>query len=231
MQNCCGIVSAVFRIVCIAGSIYTTGVVMANTANPASTAATVVEITRQGRKIMHDGFLMEWSMQTARTWGSGSSWLWDAMATPEGLAGYLRMQSSPACSGWVITFTDVKQNHRYEVRLPMDTAYAWHNEVIKIDQTGDDSSRIYTLEWLFPWHRELSDTTTPFSLRMEGRCINGDTLSVVTMECLYNGKKPAETNGLIGRIVIIGLLAVMYLMVQRKVRNQTRQRESPHQST
>ncbi len=229
MPNRFQIVSALFRIVCITCSACT-GLFAADTVNPVPTAATV-DITRYGRKIMHDGFLMEWSMQTARTWGNDNARLWDAMATPQGLAGYLRMQSTPACSGWVITFTDLQKNRRYEVRLPMDTACAWRSEVIKIDQTGDDSSRIYTLEWLFPWHRELSDTTTPFSLRMEGQCINGDTLPLVTMECLYNEKRPDETNGLIGRIIIIGLLAVMYLMVQRKVRNQTRQRESPHQST
>ncbi|MBN1575399.1 MAG: hypothetical protein JW913_02530 [Chitinispirillaceae bacterium] len=215
-----GVFRGAMRIVCIAGALLAWH-------TPVAADTVTVDITRSGRKIMHDGFLMEWGMQTARTWGRDSTWLWDATVTPEGMAGYMRTQSAPPCSGWVIGFSGPSLNQPCEVRLPSDST--WQSDFLKIDHAGYDSSGAYTLEWLFPWPQHRMENHTSFFLTIKGRCLSGDTLPVMVLVSSSQEKKTPDRGSLIVRAVLIGILAMMYLMIRRKIKHQTPQMGSPRQ--
>lgn len=193
----------------------------------ADTVDTLRVETREGRKIMHDGFLMEWSLKTAIPWGSDSAWLGEAVATPEGLAGYLRSYSAEPCSAGALVFS-ASFFEPIRVNLPPDSG--WRSEVIKIDQTTSATAAVYTIEWLFPWPAGYDRMTTPFSVVMEEQCGEDHRLPVLVFNYRYKKEKSNQAGALIGRILLIGGLGLMYLMVQRKIRNQTLQRGSPHQS-
>lgn len=183
-----------------------------------------VDVVRSGRSIMHDGFLMEWSPGKAMAWDGDSVWLWDATATPEGFSGYLRSRRWEQCEGWRIVFSTVRGSDT--VFLPVDSL--WSGKEIKIDRSGRERTDGYALEWLFPW-REGDSTSY---LQISGICTDGtgDTLPVLLLH--YRGiKKNSGTAGsLIGRGIFIGILAVLYIAIQRKIRNQSRRTESPRQS-
>lgn len=187
-----------------------------------------VDISRTGRNIMHDGFLMEWSGQAVRPWGNDTVWLWDAAATPAGLAGYLRTRSTPRCSAWEIAFSGPMVDRPCIVRLPVDSA--WRSDFLILDRVAYDSSGAYSIEWLFPWPKGLIEHPGPFTLNLRGRCLSGDSLPVLVINGFYPEKKAGAVGKLVGRAVLIGVLAVMYFMVQRKIRRQSRQTESPRRS-
>ncbi|MBN1306553.1 MAG: hypothetical protein JXA18_01450 [Chitinispirillaceae bacterium] len=207
--------TVVVRNLCITGLLMAGGVPVA-----ADTAA--VEITRSGRAIMLDGFLMEWRMRTARAWGGDRTWLWDAATTPEGVAGYVRMQFAPPCSGWVIGFSGPSIDAPFEVRLPADSIV--QSDFVKM---ADDGSGAYTLEWLFPRSQRRINNDTPFVLTIGGRCRGGDTLPVLVLRAAHAGKKFPARESLIGRAVLISILAAMYFFTLRKIRHHTGQGGPP----
>ena len=187
-----------------------------------------VEVSHIGRNIMLDGFLMEWSGRTVRPWGSDTAWLWDAAVTPDGLAGYLRTRSAPQCSTGEIVFSGSMLDRPCVVRLPMDSA--WRSDFLILDRTAYDSSGVYSIEWLFPWPKSGTARPNPFALTLQRHCLSNDSLPVLVLKGLYGEKKANTTGPLIGRIVLIGLLATMYFMIQRKIRRQSPQTEFPHRS-
>jgi hypothetical protein len=182
---------------------------------------------RTGRKIMHDGFLMEWSLKDAVPWGSDSSWMYDVMATPEGLAGYFRTGTAEPCSSRTLLFS-VGSAEPVRVTLPPDSGRL--NEMIKIDTSGSGAGSAYTIEWLCRWPAGFNLLTTPFTVAVDRECRSGYRFPTLFFEYRHKKEKPDGTGSLVGRILLIGGLGALYLMVQRKIRNQTKQRGSPHQS-
>jgi hypothetical protein len=61
-------------------------------------------VDRRGRNVQIDGFLLEWKRADARQW-YGTDWEWDAVITPNGIAGYFRPKSTPACTAWTFDIT------------------------------------------------------------------------------------------------------------------------------
>lgn len=53
---------------------------------------------RQGRKIQVDGFLLEWKEADARSWPN-TAWLWDAVSTADGVAGYVSLPKEAITDG------------------------------------------------------------------------------------------------------------------------------------
>jgi hypothetical protein len=188
--------------------------------------AATVPVARSGRKIMHDGFLMEWSIETAQPWKADSSWIWDAMRTPEGLCGYVRLYKKVACSGWTVTFS-IAGDKKDSIRIPGDSVSPvdW----IKTDYSSYDSAGIAVLEWVVPWSGNEGGEDS-LAVVINGKCDSGEQLPELRLTCRRSDPKNGGFGRLAGRGIIIGILAVIYLMVKRRIRNQTAQKGSPHQS-
>lgn len=191
--------------------------------------AATIPITRSGRKIMHDGFLMEWSIKTAQPWNADSSWVWDAMKTPDGLCGYVRLHKMVPCSGWSVTFSIV-DGREGRIRIPTDSVSPvdW----IKTDYSSYDSTGIAVLEWVVPLSGNQSGAPTGDSLEVviNGKCDSGEQLPELRLTCRRPDPKKEGYGKLVGRGIVIGILAVVYLMTRRRIRNQTAQKESLRQS-
>ena len=186
-----------------------------------------VEVLRDGRKIMRDGFLMEWSLKTASVWGSDSTWRYDAMATAEGLAGYVQLLVPDGCrEGELLITADATASER--IALPPDTLL--HGRFWRADRSMFATDSTYTIEWLVPWPRDRDFLTSPFSVILEERCSGQPVLPVLRLTYRHHEKKSGHTGGLIGRILLIGILGGIYLTVRVKIRNRSRRTEFPHQS-
>ena len=65
-----------------------------------TSAGGTFDISRSGRKIQLDGFLMDWMEKNRQAWSGSALWSWDAVNTADGVAGYFHMDGAPACSSW-----------------------------------------------------------------------------------------------------------------------------------
>lgn len=193
-----------------------------------SVDAETFPIARAGRKIMHDGFLMEWSLETAQPWKPDSSWIWDAIRTPEGLCGYVRLHKMLPCSAWTVTFRS-SVDSAVSIAIPADTVSPVSQ--VKTDYSSYEKEGIAVLEWVFPMDTaKVKSPDDSLVLLINAKCGSGDSLPELRLTCRQPDSTKNGYGKLTGRGIIIGLLAVMYLMVQRRIKRQTVQKESPHQS-
>ena len=172
---------------------------------------------RRGRKIMHDGFLMDWLNTTSHVLGGDSVCVWDAVATTEGLAGYIRSSHILKCSKWSVMISTSSPQKRSVFRFPEDTAMK--NVLFKTD--CNDSTGMWTIEWLVPWPDNPEIKTQSIMIIAQNECSLPQVPVVV-----IDAERPADSNrekrGLIGKGIVIVVLAGMYLMVQKRIRNQSR---------
>lgn len=176
-------------------------------------------ITRTGRKILHDGFLMEWSEKTAQKWDKTGLWTGDATLTPEGFAGYFRTTAPPGCSTWTITAQSIVNNQH--VTLHLSPGEVVSGNEFRLDRQEYDSSGNITIEWLLPYTQK--PTTNAFSTDIRFTCQSscGDTLPV--LHYVHTGSKPLPCHGtlkLTGQSIAIVILALIYFVMQRRIRRQ-----------
>ncbi len=178
------------------------------------------------RNIMHDGFLMEWSRSKARKWGNDSLWQWDVASTGQGFAGYLCSNSVYACSTWEIVFSGSIVDSSITLRLPSDLETK--NSYFICDKAAYDSSGIYVVEWLIPWPLRYNTRSDALNLVISVRCLNDGALPLLSINSISPPRFAEGKRSLLFRAIIIGLLAGMYIMIQKKLRRQTLQMGSPH---
>ncbi|MDR2591786.1 MAG: hypothetical protein LBC59_03160 [Chitinispirillales bacterium] len=115
-----------------------------------------VNMVRRGRKIQVDGFLLEWRGAAANVW-PGSKWLWDAVSTPEGIAGYVSLPAGSVNTG---IYTD--NNPRIDTVInPIDNA---------INVNNNDTAGINKLshpDWVFTLH--AVNTGRSLEIKLPGR--------------------------------------------------------------
>lgn len=192
----------------------------------AAARTTMEPVDRFGRKILLDGFLMEWEAQHAKPLGSNDSlWVWDAMLTTEGVAGYFRLKSAPSCSTWSIGLQPAA------MAPPVVIAPTpGHSPYYQIDRHGSEEPDWGVLEWLLPWSMFAPDSSGATSVAIDfSRSCTGFTDSLVLTFHTHTLRKTKGWATIIARIVMIGLLAGLYFIVNNKIRRQIRQKEAPRQ--
>ena len=193
-----------------------------------ATDTITVQVEHEGRKIQHDGFLMEWSLKNASVWGGDSTCRYDVMTTPEGLAGYFRLHCAGACGDGTLVF-HTGSNETATFSFVSDSTIM--EPFFRIDRSTFAADSTCTLEWLFPWPDRGNDTTASFSLIVQRECKGEPALPVLQFVYRSRHKNSGRTAGsLAGRIILIGALGALYLTVQAKIRSQSRRKESPRQS-
>lgn len=184
-----------------------------------------IDLQHSVRKIMLDGFLLEWNTQTARPWGSDTGWQWNAMATPEGPAGYLIASRNAVEAGWTITFNGSLLQQPLKVTLPQDSTHK--SKHIRVDITQSDSNDFYVIEWLFPWSEQTTGAEKSAIVTFQAQSVSGKALPEIVVRCKKLVKRNSVWGGVTGRVIVIGLLALMYFFVQRRLKHQTARKESP----
>ena len=176
------------------------------------------DVTRNGRRILHDGFLMEWRTHTARNWDSSGTWVWDVVATTEGLAGYIRLQEPSPCSLWNISITSSVDRQKHELSLPVDTVPI--DKALRFDHAEFDSSRTITVEWLFPYEEGIPDKNRPMTLTFTAKSSCGTPLPVLHLSYVAQPVRTGTKISMIGQGILIVVLALLYFSIQRKIKLQ-----------
>ncbi|NLG16420.1 MAG: hypothetical protein GX556_03700 [Fibrobacter sp.] len=174
-----------------------------------------------GRRIQLDGFLPEWNSETAKKWGA-SQWIWDARRTPEGIVGYLRTEGKTVCREWKFSFTTPKGNTPLRISIP-DTLD--RSDFYRLDRDMLDSSGAVSLEWAIPWGQMDTTGSAKFSLLASGRSNCGDSLEEIRLTGAEESRS-VITTPVIVQMILIAFLALVYIVVKIRIRNQTDRRES-----
>ncbi len=174
-----------------------------------SVADMEVDIDRQGKRIQTDGFLLEWSSKTARQWGE--SWHWDAVNTPEGVAGYFSSGDNAVCSAWVFSIEPSGAQKEFEIRIPEKM----RGEFYTVDEQRFDSLNAVTVEWVIPW--SALDTTGGYALSISAKSSCGDTLDPLLLTGSRQRNISLITPRLITQALLIVILLVVYFYIRKKV--------------
>jgi hypothetical protein len=180
-----------------------------------------VRIEEHGRTIQRDGFLPEWSPEEARTLGEDTTLAWDALNTPEGLAGYVRFSPRSACSSWTVTFFPDMRALQRPLAMRVDTAgEGWFYSVYEWE---DDTTGMLSAEWVIPWDTIRVDSTGEYEIGMYAASACGDTLEPVILtgnRAAREGTRGVFGPGLLARIAIVAALLVLYLVLQARARKK-----------
>lgn len=183
------------------------------------------DITRSGRKIQLDGFLMDWIEKNRQVWNGSAIWSWDAINTPEGVAGYFRANGAPACSLWIFDVSDYNGLHKMVASAAKDTETPFY---CVNHQQGNPPS--LTVEWVVPWDSVAIDGNGNYAIKIAGKSACTDSLEPI----LLTGKAPSAHNYLpkhfAVRLVFIIALLVVFAAIQIRIRKKIPRKESPRRS-
>jgi hypothetical protein len=192
-----------------------------------SSALEPVDITRSGRKIQLDGFLMDWLEKNRQSWNGSLVWSWDAINTEEGVAGYLHAEDAALCTTWTLG-ADAGRGVR-EITPP--PAAGSEGPFYRVNQARNGNRMSLTVEWLFPWDSIAADSSGNYRIAIAGKDFCGDRQDTI----LLAGKARISTSGPLPkrfgmRLVIIIALLVVFVALQMSIRRQRRRRGSPRRS-
>jgi hypothetical protein len=192
-----------------------------------SSAKESFDVTRTGRKTQLDGFLMDWMEKNRRDWDGSGQWSWDAINTPEGVAGYFHTKSAPACSSWAFAF-DAGLHDPFKVTA--STTTDTETAVFCTNRSRQGSQSSLTVEWVLPWDSVSIDGNDTYAITIGGRSVCGDSLEPIFL----TGKRYATTSVLpkdfTRQVIEIIVLLILFVYVQFRLRKKSRQRGSPRQS-
>lgn len=181
-----------------------------------------VTVERYGKRIQLDSFLMEWNAKSARSFNDNNNRIWhfDAINTQDGLAGYIRSDSSVRCSSWVFTFDPNSNSNTIQIEIP-----AAGNDLYKYDKKLYDSLGMVSIEWLIPWNQIGLDSTGSYAFLLTGVSECGDTLQSLLITGTKIEKKTIFSAALVIRTILILLLIILYIVLNVKLRNQARKKK------
>jgi hypothetical protein len=176
-------------------------------------------IAVKSKRIQIDGILMEWNVANADT--VAGVYVWDAMHTPEGLAGYLRFSWRDSCGKLRCNmYPGPGTTGRYRAidpdSLPRDALiYA-----VDLDKTASCSTAV--VEWQLAWQDIPLDSTGVYTVAIDAFTCT-DTLArlVLTGNPVGSGRRLAP-NRLTGQIISIVVLMTAYLIARARAKKLKR---------
>jgi|WetSurMetagenome_2_1015567.scaffolds.fasta_scaffold332217_2 hypothetical protein len=138
-------------------------------------ASGVIDISRSGRMIQLDGFLIDWKEKERHSWSGSDKWYWDAVNTPEGVAGYF-YNAADRCSTWTFSIDarhDALRSQFIEVSGSGGGAKQGFYRSSR-ETHGSDVTRI--VEWIIPWDSVAIDSSGTYAFHVAGMSACGDTL-------------------------------------------------------
>lgn len=183
-------------------------------------AAGIAAVSRSGRSIQLDGFLVDWKEKERRTWQGSDQWCWDAVNTPEGLAGYFH-NAGDRCKPW--TFYIDARNGALRPRIVSvdDTGVETGRNFAYTSLAVDSSAFCLTLEWVIPWDSLAVDSAGTYTVSVAGRSACGDTLQSLLLTGVHRNRgRPAH------EAALWGVLAAVSAAVLWRIRKKRRRRES-----
>jgi hypothetical protein len=183
-------------------------------------ASGMVDINRSGRRIQVDGFLIDWNEQNRRAWSGSNAWYWDAINTPEGVAGYFH-GTGVQCSSWTF-FADARHFASRPRKMTVCGADTAKSDFFSGLATPDGSRFAVTVEWVVPWDSVAVDSSGTYALHLVGNSACGDTLQplLVTGSVSSLKKQNRLPPRFAERILLIIVFLVIFIVLQAKVRKK-----------
>ena len=174
-------------------------------------AADTVDVSRHGRRVQVDGFLLEWNGDNARGWTD--VWRWDALVTPDGVAGYVASRGAPECGGWVF---GVKQENGAEITIRAPDGHTTGNAVF--DRDGFEREGIYNIEWLVPRDAANGGGASVYSavITLTAANICGDTLPPVVIRVVREERPRKSVPAAMITMGSAAVLTVIIAVLRRK---------------
>ena len=194
-----------------------------------SAPANEVDIDRAGRRIQLDGFLMDWNEGARRPWPGSNEWFWDAINTPEGVAGYF-YGAAPRCSS--CTFYIDARRLTGEPRKMSSKVRGKTGGFYAVNQARGDSSSALTVEWIIPWDSVAVDSAGTYVINLAGTSACGDTLQplLITGSMKSQKREGPLPPHFASRLLQFALLLGVFIWLQFRVRKTNHHRGSLRRS-
>ncbi|MBD3241528.1 MAG: hypothetical protein GF331_13145 [Chitinivibrionales bacterium] len=175
-------------------------------------------VSKYGRGIQCDGFLMEWEEQAALPVPGFPAAAWDASNTPRGLAGYIRVPSGGSCSPVSLVLTQP------------DSDSAWQLTVVGSDTGAGEwyATAVHgqwrIVEFELPWETLQIDSSHAYAVRAQLRDTCGGQGAWWITGTSESPLRRVLTPTVVRRIVLIVVLLVAYAALYIRLKTKRNRR-------
>jgi hypothetical protein len=179
-------------------------------------AVNIQPVSKSGRMVQLDGFLLEWNKDSAKALAGGYPWAWDAMATKEGFTGYVKTTKALTCHDWTFTFLARRLSPYASMKMSTSPDQPQTFYRLNLPNAGPDSS--LAVEWVIPWDSVTVDTSGAYQIGLMAVDSCGDTLTPV----IFNGHAyTAEKTSPWGKVYSKGIFLAVLLAALYYLRRST----------
>lgn len=182
-------------------------------------------VDRTGRAIQVDAFLLEWKEDDSKKLEQGAfSFTWDAVNTPQGLAGYIWYEYSDTCLITAVNIYTQPGNPDRYMKMIMDTAL-FEPEFYALDKSARDSVTSITVEWLIPWDSIPISPDGRYEIKLTAYNSCKDTLKPFTLSGQYLIKKSGGKNyslRIVIQVISIAILLALFIMLKARAKRLNR---------
>ncbi len=179
-------------------------------------------VSREGRTTQPDGFLVEWQEENVDTARGPVSFVWDAMNTPAGLAGYIRYHFSDSCTKLKIVIYPRVNDAGTAWIMSFDTLPG-EEEFYAFDKSVDDGDTTVIAEWVLPWSAITDAVSGTYSVGIHAFTECGDTLDLLKLSGKQSVKKERIINNkIILQLVTIFILFVLFYLLKARLKKGNR---------
>ena len=178
---------------------------------------TTFTITKTGRSVQLDGFLLEWIKDSAKDMGSDSRWTWDALNTKEGLTGYFK---APAVAGNDWTFTFLPERLSSYSKMQMFFSPDSSRPFYRVSQPANSLDSSIAAEWVIPWKNILLDSLGEYKVGVVAFNGRGDTLPAMVLcgHAFLHEKSTAPWKKVHAKAILLAILLIALFYVQKKAK-------------
>jgi hypothetical protein len=182
-----------------------------------------VGVIESGRRIQLDGFLLDWVKKGQHVWRGSGGWVWDAINTPEGVAGYFHC-GVVSCSSWNF-FIDPRRLTARPWKMHLDSSSQSGNHHYRAQRTDRDSLFSVTFEWLVPWDSLALDSSGNYAIHCIGENGCGDSIPPFIIVGTRNAASSFLPPRFKTRVALIVALLALFIALQLTMKKKRRRRE------
>ncbi len=190
-----------------------------------SQALVVRNVTRDGRAIQLDGFLLEWKKSEASYLPSDSHWVYDVVNTREGLTGYCATAGRSTCGLWKFRFLphSLSPYAFMEMRACLDSLRPFYRTAPLPGVSGGIAA-----EWVIPWDSIWHDSAGNYQVGLFAFDTCGDSAQPLIFAGRVYRSRPAPWGGVYLKAIVLGsmMIALYYLQRRAKKRRTAERRKT-----
>lgn len=176
-------------------------------------------INRDGQPIQVDAALIEWQEVEADTFEGTFPFVWDAMNTPQGLAGYIIYTYKDSCSKISANMYPQMKSMNKFMTMNIDSTVSTLG-FYAVEKSAKNGDTTVVTEWLIPWDSVSIDASGQYEIGLTGYTQCGDTLNPL----ILSGRHIIEegdrviTRGIIWQFITIAILLAVFLILRSRAK-------------